>query len=180
MSSWCWCSTGWLTESSQLTTSLRLTHDWGGYGLNGGNSSPTGAQFDGNSPLMPSRWRLNLLRAMRCLLRSIKAACMMAAYQSTSHQWGSLALCCCTIYFKSQFHNFHCSASLRVFPITTARRKVFVFSLFRTAGWNHTFNCMHNLWPTAALLLPLNFCHSSSLLAIVWVWKSNRVFATLS
>lgn len=115
MSSWCWCSTGWLTESSQLTTSLRLTHDWGGYGLNGGNSSPTGAQFDGNSPLMPSRWRLNLLRAMRCLLRSIKAACMMAAYQSTSHQWGSLALCCCTIYFKSQFHNFHCSASLRVF-----------------------------------------------------------------
>lgn len=66
------------------------------------------------------------------------------------------------------------------FSITTARRKVFVFSLFRTAGWNHTFNCMHNLWPTAALLLPLNFCHSSSLLAIVWVWKSNRVFATLS
>lgn len=76
----------------------QFTHDWGGWGGNGGSSNPTGAQFDGSSPLIPSRWRLNLLRAMRCLLLSINAACMVTVGSQWFVDWRN---------FRQKLHFYH-------------------------------------------------------------------------
>lgn len=49
----------------------------GGYCGNGGISRHGGATLQGISFRPPSRWRRSLLRAMRCLLLNISAACIL-------------------------------------------------------------------------------------------------------
>lgn len=58
----------------------------GGYCGNGGISRHGGATLQGISERPPSRCRLSLLRAMRCLLLSISAACMLTVLLYTHTQ----------------------------------------------------------------------------------------------